>query len=78
MIVSQIDRISGFITQLLAQARRSEPHLRVVHLHDIVRRVWEAVSDRDAAANVEVVLELAEGCRRSWVTRNNCNRSSSI
>jgi two-component system NtrC family sensor kinase len=61
VIVSQIDRISGFITQLLAQARRSEPHLRVVHLHDIVRRVWEAVSDRDAAANVEVVLELAEG-----------------
>jgi signal transduction histidine kinase len=61
VIVSQIDRISGFITQLLAQARRSEPHLRVVHLHDIVRRVWEAVSDRGAAANVEVRLELAEG-----------------
>jgi two-component system, NtrC family, sensor kinase len=61
VIVSQIDRISGFITQLLAQARRSEPHLRVVHLHDIVRRVWEAVSDRGAAANVEVTLELSEG-----------------
>jgi len=61
VIVSQIDRISGFITQLLAQARRSEPHLRVVHLHDIVRRVWEAVSDRGAAANVEVMLELSEG-----------------
>ena len=61
VIVSQIDRISGFITQLLAPARRSEPHLRVVQLHDIVRRVWEAVSDRGAAANVEVVLELSEG-----------------
>jgi len=61
VIVSQIDRISGFITQLLVQARRSEPHLRVVHLHDIVRRVWEAVSDRGAAANVEVTLELSEG-----------------
>jgi signal transduction histidine kinase len=61
VIVSQIERISGFITQLLAQARRSEPHLRVVHLHDIVRRVWEAVSDRGAAANVEVRLELSEG-----------------
>jgi signal transduction histidine kinase len=61
VIVSQIDRISGFITQLLAQARRSEPHLRVVHLHDIVRRVWEAVSDRGAAAHVEVRLELSEG-----------------
>jgi two-component system, NtrC family, sensor kinase len=60
VIVSQIDRISGFITQLLAPARRSEPHLRAVHLHDIVRRVWEAVSDRGAAANVEVRLELSE------------------
>ena len=61
MIVSQIDRISGFITQLLAQARRSEPHLRVVHLHDIVRRVWEAVSDRGAAANVEVEARTVRG-----------------
>jgi signal transduction histidine kinase len=61
VIVSQIDRISGFITQLLTQARRSAPHLRVVQLHDIVRRVWEAVSDRGAAANVEVRLDLAEG-----------------
>jgi signal transduction histidine kinase len=61
VIVSQIDRISGFITQLLAPARRSEPHLRMVHLPDIVRRVWEAVSDRGAAANVEVALELSEG-----------------
>jgi signal transduction histidine kinase len=53
VIVSQIDRISGFITQLLARARRSEPHLRVVYPQDIVRRVWEAVSDRGAAANVK-------------------------
>ena len=60
VIVSQIDRISGFITQLLAPARRSEPHLRVVQLHDIVRRVWEAISDRGAAAHVEVTLELSE------------------
>jgi signal transduction histidine kinase len=58
--VSQIDRISGFITQLLAPARRSEPHFCTVHLHDVVRRVWEAVSDRGAAANVEVTLELSE------------------
>jgi two-component system NtrC family sensor kinase len=61
VIVSQIDRISGFITQLLAPARQSAPHLRVVHLSDIVRRVWEVVSDRGAAAQVEVTLELAEG-----------------
>jgi two-component system NtrC family sensor kinase len=61
VIVEQIDRISGFITQLLAPARRSEPHFCTVHLHDVVRRVWDAISDRGAAANVEVALELAEG-----------------
>jgi signal transduction histidine kinase len=61
VIVSQIDRISGFITQLLAPARQPAPHLRVVHLSDVVRRVWEAVSDRGAAANVEIALDLCEG-----------------
>jgi signal transduction histidine kinase len=60
VIVSQIDRISGFITQLLAPARQPAPHLRVVHLSDVVRRVWEAVSDRGAAANVEITLDLSE------------------
>jgi signal transduction histidine kinase len=61
VIVSQIDRISGFITQLLAPARQPEPRLRVVYLSDVVRRVWEAVSDRGKAANVEIALDLAEG-----------------
>jgi signal transduction histidine kinase len=60
VIVSQIDRISGFITQLLAPARRSAPHLRAIHLHEIVRRVWDAISDRGAAVHVEVRLELTE------------------
>jgi two-component system NtrC family sensor kinase len=60
VIVAQIDRISGFITQLLAPARRSAPHLRLVHLPDIVRRVWEVVSDRGAAVHVAVRLEVAE------------------
>ena len=78
VIVSQIDRISGFITQLLVPARRSEPHLRMVQLHDIVRRVWEAVSDRGAAANVAVMLELAEGLPPLMGIRNNCSRFSSI
>ncbi|MGE3541185.1 MAG: ATP-binding protein [Candidatus Tectimicrobiota bacterium] len=60
VIVSQIERISGFITQLLAPARRSEPHLRVVQLADILRRVWEVVSDRGAAAHVHVTLDVRE------------------
>jgi signal transduction histidine kinase len=60
VIVSQIDRISGFIRQLLTLARRSEPLLRAVQLQDIVRRVAEVVSDRGTAAGVEVTLDLAE------------------
>jgi signal transduction histidine kinase len=59
VIVTQIDRISGFIRQLLTLARRSEPHLRAVQLHDIVRRVAEVISDRGTAAGVEVTLDLA-------------------
>jgi two-component system NtrC family sensor kinase len=60
VIVTQIDRISGFIRQLLTLARRSEPHLRTVQLQDIVRRVADVVSDRGTATGVEVTLELAE------------------
>jgi two-component system, NtrC family, sensor kinase len=58
VIVTQIDRISGFIRQLLTLARRSEPRLRAVQLQDIVRRVADVVSDRGTAAGVEVSLEL--------------------
>jgi signal transduction histidine kinase len=61
VIVSQIDRISGFITQLLAPARQPAPHFRRVHLSDVVRRVWEAISDHGTAADVEIALDLAEG-----------------
>ncbi|HEY7489842.1 MAG TPA: ATP-binding protein, partial [Candidatus Tectomicrobia bacterium] len=60
VIVTQIDRISGFIRQLLTLARRSAPHLRPVRLEDLVRRVAEVVSDRGTAAGVVVTLELAE------------------
>jgi signal transduction histidine kinase len=58
VIVSQIERISGFIRQLLSLARRSEPQLRIVNLNDIVRRVWEVLGERNK--EVEVSLELAE------------------
>jgi signal transduction histidine kinase len=61
VIVSQIDRISGFITQLLAPARQPAPHFRMVHLSEVVRRVWEAISDHGTAADVEIALDLAEG-----------------
>ena len=58
VIVTQIERISGFIRQLLTLARRPEPLLRVAHLNDIVRRVWEMVNDRSKGS--EVTLDLAE------------------
>jgi signal transduction histidine kinase len=60
VIVTQIDRISVFIRQLLTLARRSAPDLRTVQLQDIVRRVADVVSDRGTAAGVEVTLELAD------------------
>jgi signal transduction histidine kinase len=59
VIITQIDRISGFIRQLLTLAHRAEPCLRPVQLQDIVRQVWEVVSDRDSTAGVQVALELA-------------------
>lgn len=59
VIIAQIDRISGFIRQLLTLARRAEPRLRPVQLQEMVRQVWEIVSDRGTAAGAEVALELA-------------------
>jgi signal transduction histidine kinase len=60
VIVTQIERISGFIRQLLTLARRPEPQLRTVALNDLVRRVQEAVSDQGSAAHVQVVLRLTK------------------
>jgi signal transduction histidine kinase len=59
VIVTQIDRISGFVWQLLTLVRHPEPRLRLLHLQDVVRQVWEVVSDRGTAAGVEVSLDLA-------------------
>lgn len=59
VIVAQIDRISGFIRQLLMLARRPEPQRRLIQLNDVVRRVWEVIGDRGNALGVEVALDLA-------------------
>jgi signal transduction histidine kinase len=58
VIVAQIERISGFIRQLLTLARRPEPQFRTAHVNDIVRRVWEVVDEQHTG--VAVTLELAE------------------
>ncbi|MBM3223869.1 MAG: hypothetical protein FJZ47_08725 [Candidatus Tectomicrobia bacterium] len=58
--MAQIERISGFIRQLLTVARRTEPHLRRLDLHDLVHRTWHLVSDQGSAPGVTMRLELAE------------------
>jgi len=60
VIVAQIERISGFIRQLLTLAHRPEPESRVVYLNEVIRRVWEMIGDREHAVGVEVTLNLAE------------------
>ena len=59
VIVAQIDRISGFIRQLLTLARRPEPQLRLVQVNDLARRVREVVGERGLTAGAEVALDLA-------------------
>jgi signal transduction histidine kinase len=58
VIVTQIERISGFIRQLLTLARRPEPQLRRVNVNEIVRRVWEMIGGQERTTGVEVVLRL--------------------
>jgi signal transduction histidine kinase len=60
VIIAQIERISGFIRQLLMLSRRPEPQLRTISLNEIVRRVWQAVDGQRNHSGVEVTLELAE------------------
>ncbi len=60
VIVSQTERISGFIRQLLMLARRPEPQLRPVNINDIVRRAWEIVDNRERTDGVNTVLDLAD------------------
>lgn len=59
VIIAQIERISGFLRQLLSLARRPEPQLRNVSLNDILRRVSEVIGDRGASPNVKLVLDLS-------------------
>jgi signal transduction histidine kinase len=47
VIVTQIERISGFIRQLLTLVRRPELEFRTVHVNDVVQRVADALGSRD-------------------------------
>jgi signal transduction histidine kinase len=59
VIIGQIERISGFLRQLLTLARRPEPQLRSISLNDVLRRVSDVIGDRAASPNVALVLELS-------------------
>ncbi len=60
VIISQIERISGFLRELLTLARRPEPLLRVVRVNDVVRRVSEVVGEQEQQISAEVILALEE------------------
>lgn len=61
VILTQIERISGFIRQMLMLARRPEAQLRPISLNELVRRVGETVCGQRNHSGVEIRLELAEG-----------------
>ena len=60
VIIAQIERISGFIRQLLTLSRRAEPQLRLISLNDIVHRVSQTVGDQRNHSGVEIIVELTE------------------
>jgi signal transduction histidine kinase len=60
IIITQIDRISGFIRQLLTLSHRPEPQLRAISLNDVVRRVGQAIDEQRNHSGVEIVVELTE------------------
>lgn len=59
VIISQIERISGFLRELLTLARRPEPLLRVVSINDVVRRVREVIGEQEHQSGTEVILAVA-------------------
>jgi signal transduction histidine kinase len=60
VIISQIERISGFLRELLTLARRPEPLLRMVSVNDVVRRVRDVVGEQEQQTGAEVILDLQE------------------
>jgi signal transduction histidine kinase len=60
VIISQIERISGFLRELLTLARRPEPLLRMVSVNDVVRRVRDVVGEQEQQTGTEVILDLQD------------------
>jgi signal transduction histidine kinase len=60
VIVAQIERISGFVRQLLTLARRPQLSPQWTALNDVVRRVAETIGERDHPSGITMRLELAD------------------
>jgi len=60
VIVAQIERISNFIRQLLALARRPEPQLRLINVNESIRRVREVLGEQERTDGVDIRIDLAE------------------
>jgi two-component system, NtrC family, sensor kinase len=60
VIVAQIERISGFIRQLLTLSRRPEPEFRVIQVNEIAQGVREIMGDREHAPHVTLSFDLAQ------------------
>ncbi len=60
VIVAQIERISGFVRQLLTLARRPQLTAQRVSLNDVVRRVADTVGEREHPSGVVLHVDLAE------------------
>ena len=60
-IVSQIERISRFVRQLLSLARRPEPRLRATQINEVVQRMWETVGEQSTTPGVGAHLHLTPG-----------------
>lgn len=60
VIISQIERISGFLRELLTLARRPEPLLRVVSVNDVVRRVRDIIGEQEQQTGAEVLLDVED------------------
>jgi len=65
-IISQIERLSRFIRQLLTLARRPELRPRLFHVNEVVRQTWEALGERRPSPDVEILLELTPDLPPLW------------
>jgi signal transduction histidine kinase len=65
-IISQIERLSRFIRQLLALARRPELRPRLLHVNEVVRQTWEALGERRPSGEVEILLNLTPDLPAVW------------